>query len=148
MLTPTFIFLLWFNVLIFITLALIHYYWATGGTWAFDAALPRDQEGKRLLNPGKIDSFIVGTGLLIMGGYLSIWGANISIDLSPTLGWIWDNAVWGMIAIFTLRAIGEFQYVGFFKKFKASRFAYLDSRLYSPLCLWLGLSLLYLSYLR
>ena len=36
------------------------------------------------------------------------------------------------------RAIGEFRYVGFFKRVRGSRFAKLDTVVYSPLCLLLA----------
>ena len=145
---PPIQYLLWFNVLIFLLLSLLHLYWSASGNWAFDAVLPRDEGGRRLLNPRRIDSFIVGTALLSMGAYLSVWGANVSIDLGPALAWFWDNAVWGMVVVFLLRAVGEFRYLGFFKRFRESRFAWWDSCLYSPLCLWLGGSILGLIYLR
>jgi hypothetical protein len=38
-----------------------------------------------------------------------------------------------------VRAIGDFNYVGFFKRRRGTRFAHLDTRLYSPLALGLGL---------
>ena len=36
------------------------------------------------------------------------------------------------------RAIGEFKYVGFFKRVRGSRFATLDTFVFSPLCLLLS----------
>lgn len=40
-----------------------------------------------------------------------------------------------------LRAVGHFRLVGFFKKITGSRFARLDTMLFSPLCMALGLGL-------
>jgi lipopolysaccharide/colanic/teichoic acid biosynthesis glycosyltransferase len=40
----------------------------------------------------------------------------------------------GLIA----RAVGEFKYVGFFKRVRDSKFATLDTFVYSPLCLLLA----------
>jgi len=37
-----------------------------------------------------------------------------------------------------LRAIGEFKYLGFFKKIKNTEFAIADSKLFSPLSLAIG----------
>ena len=37
-----------------------------------------------------------------------------------------------------MRAIGDFRYVGFFKRVRGSRFARMDTTLYSPLCLALA----------
>jgi hypothetical protein len=43
-------------------------------------------------------------------------------------------AVWLLAAVFALRAIGDFRYVGFFKRVRNTGFARLDTRAYSPLC--------------
>ena len=40
--------------------------------------------------------------------------------------------------VFIGRAIGDMRYVGFFKRVRGTRFARLDTRVYSPLCLALG----------
>jgi Protein of unknown function (DUF3995) len=48
---------------------------------------------------------------------------------------------YGLVVIsllFFLRAIGDFRYVGFFKKVKQTVFARLDSKYYSPLCLFIA----------
>jgi len=45
----------------------------------------------------------------------------------------------GLALLLLLRAIGDFRLVGFFKTVRGSRFAWLDSALYSPLCLALAL---------
>ncbi len=50
------------------------------------------------------------------------------------LKWLSVALALGLLA----RAVGDFKYVGFFKKLRDSRFATLDSWLYSPLCLLLA----------
>jgi hypothetical protein len=55
----------------------------------------------------------------------------------PALRW----ALVGVAAAMLLRAVGDFRLVGFFKKITGSRFALLDTILYSPLCMALGLGL-------
>jgi len=57
---------------------------------------------------------------------------------------------WGTLAIaiiFILRAIGDFDIAGFFKKTKNGAFAEMDSKYFSPLCLFIGLAslVIYLS---
>ncbi len=47
--------------------------------------------------------------------------------------------------IFVLRAIGEFQMLGFFKSIKGTDFAFWDTWLYTPLALALGLGALWLA---
>jgi hypothetical protein len=44
------------------------------------------------------------------------------------------------------RAIGEFKYVGFFKRVRGSRFARRDTLLYSPLCLWLAAGVAFVAW--
>ena len=50
------------------------------------------------------------------------------------LAWLSYALAAGLLA----RAVGEFKYVGFFKRVRGSRFARLDTLLYSPLCLLLS----------
>ena len=47
--------------------------------------------------------------------------------------------------IFILRAIGEFQMLGFFKSIRGTDFAFWDTWLYTPLCLTLGVGALWLA---
>ncbi len=46
---------------------------------------------------------------------------------------------WLIASIFIIRAIGEFNYVGFFKKIKYTQFGRNDTKYYSPLCLIIGI---------
>ena len=60
----------------------------------------------------------------------------ISYDLPD---WIIKYGGWIIPIIFILRAIGEFKYVGFFKRIKQTEFGKLDTKFFSPLCLTIGL---------
>lgn len=117
---------------VLITLSLIHFNWAFGGTWGFDKALPTNENGIKVLNPRKIDSAMVGFGLLVFGMYYLIKIKLISVDI-PLL--ILNYLGWIVAIIFIGRAIGDFRYVGFFKKIKNTEFGKLDSKYFSPLCL-------------
>jgi hypothetical protein len=46
------------------------------------------------------------------------------------------------------RAIGEFKYLGFFKRVTGSKFARLDTLLYSPLCLLLAVGVTFVACRR
>jgi hypothetical protein len=48
--------------------------------------------------------------------------------------------IWVLAAVFAARAVGDFRYVGFFKRVRDSRFARRDSRLFSPLCAAIALA--------
>lgn len=100
---------------VFFLLAIIHFNWFLGGTLGFDVALPTNEEGKRVLNPNEIDSFIVGLGLFVFGFFFLIKGNIVKFYLPS---WMINYTGWVIDGIFLLRAIGDFKYVGFFKKMK------------------------------
>jgi hypothetical protein len=119
-------------ITVFITLSTVHWYWAFGGLWGFYQALPTNKEGKRVLNPRRIDSAVVGFGLLLFAIFYIIKLEKISLEIPVWLSLFGS----GLISlIFFLRAIGDFRYVGFFKKVRTTGFAYRDSWYFSPLCL-------------
>jgi len=47
---------------------------------------------------------------------------------------------WGVAAVLMARAIGEFNYIGIFKRRRETGFARRDSRIYTPLTLGLAIS--------
>ncbi len=121
------------NIIIFVSIGFIHFYWAFGGKFLINIALPT-KDGKKLLNPSNLLTFIVG---LVLLGFAFV---TLNLVLENTnilyiyLGWI-------ITSIFLLRAIGEFNMIGFFKKIKGTPFANYDTKYFSPLCLYLSLSL-------
>ena len=117
------------------SLGLLHLFWALGGTWGFASSLPTTLEGKRILNPKKIDSAIVGIGLCLFAVFYLV-----KVDLIALFfpSWVANSAGWLISIIFLLRAMGDFKYVGFFKNVKHTPFGKLDSSYFSPLCLALG----------
>ena len=118
--------------LIFIVLAIIHFNWVLGGAFGFDASLPTNANGKRVLNPSKIDSAIVGLGLTVFACFYIYKLGFIKYQLP---NWISIFGSWIIPAIFLLRAIGDFKYIGFFKRIHATKFSKLDTNFFSPLCL-------------
>ena len=48
--------------------------------------------------------------------------------------------------VLLLRAIGDFNLVGFFKRIRGSAFARMDTWFYSPLCVLLGIGLLNVAF--
>lgn len=122
--------------IIFTTLGIIHFNWVFGGTFGFSKSLPTKENGERVLNPKKMDSAVVGTGLLSFGFFYLIKSGIISYVLPE---WIMNYGSWIIPIIFLLRAIGEFKYVGFFKSVKNTEFGKIDTKLFSPLCLAIGI---------
>ncbi|SDM19187.1 DUF3995 domain-containing protein [Kriegella aquimaris] len=123
-------------IFIFIILAGIHFNWALGGKWGIDITLPTTAEGQRVLNPKKIESAIVGMGLLSFGLFYLF-----RLELMPMLlpGWTIKYIGWLVPLIFLARAIGDFKYVGFFRKIKNTAFSKADAKYFSPLCALIGL---------
>lgn len=130
-------------VLVFILfiLGVLHFYWAIGGKWAFEDSLPHKETGERVLNPKAFECIIVAIMLIAFGFFVLVKFKIILFDLP-----IWLNlyGLYVLSFVFILRAIGDFKYVGFFKKIKKTTFGRLDSNLYSPLCLLIGILLLIL----
>lgn len=124
--------------IVLIVLAVLHFAWALGVGPGFGAALP-EKDGKPLFAPHPIVTALVGALLLtaaaIVLGRVGWWGAAL-----PT--WIFRFGAWALAGVFVVRAVGDFRYCGFFKRVRGTRFADWDTRLFSPLCLALGVLLL------
>ena len=58
-----------------------------------------------------------------------------------------NYGLYALAIVLIIRAIGDFKYVGFFKTVKDTPFADYDTKYYSPLCLFLGLSTLGIQFL-
>ena len=123
-------------ILIFVFLGSIHVYWAFGGQWAADTVLPTNSAGKRMLNPSTLMTLVVSIGLFAFAMYYMVVAGWIHFYLPS---WLQLLAGWGIPSIFLLRVIGDFQYVGLFKKITQSEFAQADSRYFVPLCLGIAI---------
>jgi Protein of unknown function (DUF3995) len=123
-----------FVATIFAVLSLIHFYWAVGGTTS-GFAIPSDN-GKPLFSPSPLTTFLVALALFFamfaVLGRLGFWG-----NVLP--GWVFYWGIWVISLLFFLRAIGEFRYVGFFKRIVNTEFARWDTYLFSPLCLFIAI---------
>ena len=122
--------------LILIGLGIIHFNWVIGGKFGFSESLPTKENGERVLNPKKIDSAIVGIGLTACGIFYVLKSGLIEYNLPE---WIMIYGSWIIPIVFLLRAIGEFKYIGFFKSVRKTDFGKLDTKLFSPLCLIIGI---------
>lgn len=122
-----------FTITLLIVMALFHIYWVFGGKTGLDKALPTTLDGKRIINPNKFATFMVA---LILLGFAFV---AYKLQFDNLQDGIYVYIGWFISAIFTLRSIGEFNAVGFFKKIKSTEFAKYDTRYFSPLCLYLGL---------
>lgn len=124
-----------FLAVIFFVLGGVHLYWATGKQWGLATAIPTTTSGEKLLNPGPVDCVVVGVGLVAMGIFYVLLSGFIQHSFPE---WIFNSVGWIIPIIFFIRAIGDFNYVGFFKRTKGTAFASADTRFFSPLCLVLA----------
>ena len=124
------------NTLIFIFISGFHFYWAFGGKLGSQAVIPKI-EGKLVFQPPVLATVLVALVMLV-GAWLS-WQPHAN-SCAKTL--IYGNLTIGIVML--IRAIGDFKYVGFFKKIKGTLFAQNDTRYYSPLCLLISLNAFYI----
>ena len=127
--------------LLLLAIGLLHVYWAFGGRWASRVVIP-EIGGSLAFQPPITATVVVAFALFVAAalvtGQLGLWGNHFP-------GWIFQVASWVMGAVFLIRAIGDFRLVGFFKKVCDTRFASWDTRLFSPLCLFIGLVMILLA---
>jgi Protein of unknown function (DUF3995) len=120
---------------IFLFLSGIHFYWAFGGKWGKDIATPVNLKNEKIFTPGFISTLFVGFALLSFG-LMNLSKTKLLKFNAPEI--IDNYLLWFIAFVFILRAIGEFKYVGFFKKIKHSKFGQADTQIYSPLCFLIG----------
>lgn len=116
------------------TLGGLHLYWALGGTFGKDAAIPT-RNGEPVLRPSGLGTGLVAVTLFGMAALLAV--SRGWIDLPGLNGASRLGAAIAALA-FGIRAVGDLRYVGFFKRIRDGRFARLDTRVYSPLCVLLA----------
>ncbi len=114
----------------FAFLASVHVYWAFGGRFAKVAAIP-ELRGSPSFVPGRITTLLVACCLFACAALI---GAATGFINAPVSAIVIQWGCFGLALLLLLRAIGDFRLVGFFKTVRGSRFAWLDSALYSPLC--------------
>ena len=123
-------------IITFLIIAALHLYWLFGGNKWLDKVLPTNIEGERILNPKKIETLIVTSTLFCFAFFYSLKLGFFNFELPELLlkytGWI-------IPSIFILRAIGDFKYIGFFKKIKSTEFGKLDTKYFSYISLCIGL---------
>ena len=134
--TPTFAVLL---AVLLGLIAALHFYWAGGGSWGIDVAAPTKPGAPAPAYRDGLPTFSLWAfatavvAILLVAAALVPLGAVGVVDLPVPEGFV-RFSIWALAVVFLLRAVGEFTYVGLFKRVRGTRFAELDSRLYTPLC--------------
>lgn len=119
----------------FALLSGLHVYWAAGGRSGAVAALP-ERNGVPLFQPGPASTLVVA-GLLAFAGLLVLAHAGHGPAVALP-SWMVRLGAPVAAVVLLARAVGDFRYVGFFKRVRDTRFARLDTRLFSPIALLLG----------
>jgi len=109
----------------------LHIFWALGGKWAGQIALPKKEDGSLLFSPGPIPCFLVAVILLAMAAFCIVRFVLAFPWMGDSLG---TRVLWLLAGVFFLRFIGDFRYVGIFRKVRRTDFGRMDGKLYSPLC--------------
>jgi hypothetical protein len=115
-------------------LSLLHLYWAVGGKLGVAGAVP-EVNGAPTMTPGPLACLVVAL-LLAIAGLLIV--ARAGLLSLPVPGWMVRFGSWGVGLVFLVRAIGDFNTAGLFRRVTGTRFARNDARIYTPLCLVLA----------
>ena len=123
------------TALVFAALSALHLFWAVRGIGSGSAALPQ-RGGTSLFVPGRLSTLVVALllalAVVVVLQRVSLGPALLPAGLVPV-------ASWTLTTVMILRAVGDFRYIGFFKRVRDTRFATLDTRFFSPIALMLGL---------
>lgn len=129
-------------------LSLLHIYWVVGGQWGLHGAIPEKYLERYLQSENhllmRLSTLVVAIGLMMFSFVILSNHYALSTLISGTMIRVGTL----MIAIiFTLRAIGDFNIVGIFKKASDSVFAKNDNKIYIPICLFLAVGSYFIYFL-
>jgi hypothetical protein len=125
------------NSTILLIISGIHVYWAFGGRWGAAVAVPElpGRDGAKAFVPGTLATLLVAVGLALVAGLHLHRMGWLGLGTLPLPGWLAQYGLLGVGAVFLLRVIGDFRYVGLFKRIDDTAFARMDTNYYIPLCL-------------
>ncbi|WP_170863195.1 DUF3995 domain-containing protein [Pseudozobellia thermophila] len=121
---------------VFFVLGGFHVYWLFGGVWAVERVIPTKAGGEDLPAIPRTATLIVGLVLILFAWMYLMKSGLVPVQVPKG---IMNYGYWFIPSIFILRAVGDFNYVGFFKKIKHTAFAKADSKVFIPLCLAIGI---------
>jgi glucan phosphoethanolaminetransferase (alkaline phosphatase superfamily) len=128
--------------LIFAFLAALHLYWVAGGQWAVKATIPTKAQDGPVFVPSTMAIWLVVGGLCFFS--LLCWQKTSYTNIHLP-AFVETFGLYTAAAVFLLRSLGDFQYFGIFKKIKNTVFAKKDSQIYTPLCVFLSLTTIYIA---
>lgn len=119
----------------FIILSGFHFYWLFGGTWGLRNVIPSKADVAKSFAIPKFATLFVAIALLCFAFIYFVKANMIAFKLPNG---ILNYIFWSIPSIFTLRAIGDFKYLGLFKTVKNTAFAKADALIFIPLCMCIG----------
>ncbi|MFH1010066.1 MAG: DUF3995 domain-containing protein [bacterium] len=125
-------------VVILILLGILHVYWAAGGNAGKAAAIPTSA-GLPVLNPSALGTALVALGLFAMATLPAVRVGLLEAPEVVVANKLVRGGAWLTAVVFAIRAVGDFRYAGFFKRVRDTRFAHLDTWIYSPFCAGMAL---------
>lgn len=89
-----------------------------------------------MLNPSMAATFFIACGLMFLA-FITIGNQGFLDNRVKRTYFRYGSLV--IAAVFLLRAIGDFKFVGFFKTINETQFAINDTQIFSPFCLLIAL---------
>lgn len=118
------------TVAVLIAAAGLHVYWACGGTWMLDRAVPSTSESN--FTPGPALTLAVAGALTVFAGLV----AGVAFGFGPSmLAW----PTMAGVGVLTIRAVGDGKVAGFTKEDHESDFGRADDRYFTPIVVMLAL---------
>lgn len=114
-------------------LAALHVHWAVGGRWGAAAALPQNPDATApAFRPPAALTLLVAAALLFAAAMVLV--ASGVVPAAGGLHRVARVVTLGLATVFALRVVGDFRYVGLFKRVRGTPFATWDGRVHVPLC--------------
>lgn len=123
-----------------LAISLVHFYWALGGRKWADVVFPQFAgTSKPVFTAGIWATIFVA--FIFLSFSVVIFLKTFAPVFRISNHWIGIYA-WVIAALFLLRAIGDFRYVGFTKTVRSTIFAAYDTKIFTPLSLTIGLMII------
>ena len=126
----------------FLAIAVWHLYMAWSPATDASGSVP-SKDGKPLFVPSARATVLVAVMLVLFAGLVAATAGLLQVSIpGAMLRWLSYLLAAGLFA----RAVGDFRFVGFFKRVRGTRFATLDYFVYSPICLLLAAGVARIAY--
>ncbi len=129
-------FIAYINIVILVTIGLLHFYWAFGGRSGFMDSLP-EENGEKIFIPNNKQTAIIATLFILLSVIHWCYNDILIFPFHETVG---KYGVLVLVFVFGLRAIGDRKYVGFTKRIKGGEFAENDTLYFAPVCFLIAIS--------